>query len=265
MPSQISTYLKVFTIACLLFQFGQTTAQEEGNTSTEANKAFFYFGLTAEPFTIKKDQNLLFITKDDTNDSFFFNDVLDETDRLYGANFGFERFGAGYSISLESSLGWKKKFFTYNVNLGFGKVINAGNISIVPKVLVGFGSGNIELGHMDNWDLYIEFDDVQFYGDSVEVKLKTQMFHATPQIDFIIPIKQAALRLSVGYRLGLAGKKRIKYTGYKNEDNTEEAKVHRPFDHENHNISINDTKVDKKTDIIGFNGLKVQLSYIHKF
>ncbi len=265
MQSQISTFLKVFTIACLLFQFGQASAQEEDNSLARGEKGFFYFGVTAEPFVIKKNQDLLFITKDDTNDLFFFNDVLDETERLLGANFGFEKFGAGYAISLESSLGWKKKFFTYNVNVGLGKVINVGNIAVVPKVLVGFGSGNIELGHMDNWDLYIEFDEIQFYGDSVEVKLKTQMFHATPQIDFIFPLKKAALRLSVGYRVGLAGKKRIKYTGYKNEDNTEEDKVHRPLDHENHNISINDSKVDKKTDIIGFNGLKAQLSYIHNF
>ena len=193
------------------------------------------------------------------------SETLDDIDRLYGVNFGFEKFGAGWSVSLESSLAWRKKFFTYNVNLGLGKVINAGNITIVPKVLVGFGSGNIKLGHMNNWDIYIELDDVQFYGDSVEVKLKTQMFHATPQIDFIFPIKKAALRLSVGYRLGLAGKKRIKYSGYKDEDNSEDTNVHRPFDHESHFISINGTPIDKKTDIINFNGLKAQLSYIHNF
>ena len=265
MNTHFSIFLKVFTITFLLFQGGQISAQEEESASAGSDKAFFYFGVTAEPFTIKEDQNLLFITRDQTNDYFSFNGLLKETDRLYGGNFGFEMFGAGYALSLESSLALKKKFFTYNVNIGLGKVIEAGNISIVPKILVGFGSGNIELGHMNNWDLYIEFDDVQFYGDSVEVKLKTQMFHATPQVDFYFPIKKAALRLSVGYRLGLAGKKRIKYTGYKNDDNTEETSVHRPFDHENHNISINDTKVDKKTDIIGFNGLKVQLSYIHNF
>jgi len=168
-------------------------------------------------------------------------------------------FDFALGLELEDLSGWiystDIEFFFGEVdglhwNLGAGRVIKK-NEKFQLNLLghLGFGSGRLRLGDLQNRSTYIQVNDTQFYDNALTVKLRNNFVSFRPQVTMVLPtsaglfgLNPDEFRITLGYNQVIARSNRITFNGTDENDEIRTAKE--KLSEDNVSFRVNDRNTD---------------------
>jgi len=92
--------------------------------------------------------------------------------------------GLSHKFMFDIALGQHQGgLFTYALGYNFSRAINGKILSINPSIFGGFGNYGFEIGAIENNAGYIQIKDQQFYEQSLDLELVSQLFVFGPEIN----------------------------------------------------------------------------------
>jgi len=220
----------------------------------------FYIGLNDDPLGFPEGSVTGYIIDNSpTPDPLTISVLLNPTSRAKGFHLGYESSNAKkrttWNFDLNFSFNEEGRMFLGN--FGYGIRIGKQKFHVIPMARIGVGNASIKLGDIQNISSYIQINDILFYDNSVEARLKEMYVYGGPELNVCFPIgKRSGIQLSGTYKFTRSIKPEVKFTGNEisSEDEGTGRSATRDLGHSKNFIFLNNKQLDDNSKFIKAQG-----------